>query len=118
MGWIFIFLASVRVVLTSWRVSTQTENFEFWVHFGAWGLRGYGQCVGATRKVLLSVGCERDQGAEIILRGAFEGRGELSRQKGRKEENFPPHFLVANHPFDPTGGHVMSKSSDLNLQNI
>ena len=59
-GWIFIFLESVRIVLTSWRVSTQTENFEFWVHFSIWGGWGattmtegdnfhvFGKCKGCT----------------------------------------------------------------------
>ena len=40
MGWIFIFLGGVRVVLASWRVSSETENFEFLVHFGIWGCVG------------------------------------------------------------------------------
>ena len=33
MGWIFILLESVRIGDTSWRVSSETDNFEFWVHF-------------------------------------------------------------------------------------
>ena len=30
------FLESVRMGDTSWRVSSETDNFEFWVQFSIW----------------------------------------------------------------------------------
>ena len=39
-GPIFIFLFKVRDVLTSWRVSSETDNFKFWVQFRVLGGSG------------------------------------------------------------------------------
>ena len=64
-GWIFIFPESVRVVLPSWRVSTQTENFEFWAHFSIWG--GWGATTMADGDNFRVFSCFRD------------GMGDLSR---------------------------------------
>ena len=44
-----VVLEGVRMGDASWRVSSETDNFEFWVHFpvlgGGGGLGGLGDCI-------------------------------------------------------------------------